>query len=155
FDIFDAGRMAVCTDPNGGAFDVWEPKTMPGTDVDSRLPGAPCWFETLTTDTGRAAEFYSGLFGWAPEPMGPDYTTFKLGTTPVAGMMQIAPEMGAMKPHWGVYFTVTDVDETARRAVDLGGKLCVPVRDIPGVGRFCGITSPQGITFYVIKYLPQ
>src|SRR5258708_26859303 len=26
FDIMDAGRMAVCHDPNGAQFDLWEPK---------------------------------------------------------------------------------------------------------------------------------
>ena len=50
------------------------------------------------------------------------------------------------------YFTVNNADETARDAVDLGAGLCVALRDIPGIGRFCGITSPQGVTFYVIKY---
>ena len=32
-------------------------------------------------------------------------------------MMQITPEMGTMRPHWGTYFTVNDADEAARRAV--------------------------------------
>ena len=50
FDIMDQGRMSVCFDPNGAEFDVWEPKKMLGTDVDSTLHGVPCWFETLTTD---------------------------------------------------------------------------------------------------------
>ena len=155
FDIMDQGRMAVCFDPNGAEFDVWEPKKVHGTDVDSTLHGAPSWFETMTTDVDRATAFYSGLFGWTPEVMpmpGFDYTTFKHGDDYVAGMMQITPEMGAMRPHWGTYFTVNDVDETAREAVRLGAKLCVPVQDVPGVGRFCGITSPQGVTFYVIQY---
>ena len=40
----------------------------------------------------------------------------------------------------------------AREAVTLGGSVCVPLRDIPGVGRFCGLTSPQGVTFYAIEY---
>jgi uncharacterized protein len=156
FDIMEQGRMAVCTDPNGAQFDVWEPKKMQGTDVDSALHGAPCWFETLTNDVDRATEFYSGLFGWTPQVMpmpGYDYTTFKLGDAYVAGLMRITPEMGTMRPHWGTYFTVKDVDETAREAVGLGARLCVPVRDLPGVGRFCGITSPQGVKFYVIKYM--
>jgi predicted enzyme related to lactoylglutathione lyase len=155
FDIMDQGRMAVCTDPNGTEFDVWEPKSFHGTDVDSSLHGAPCWFETLTTDVGRATAFYSGLFGWTPEVMsmpGYDYTVFQLGADLVAGMMQITPEMGNLRPHWGTYFTVNDADEAAQEAVKLGARLCVPVRDIPGVGRFCGITSPQGVTFYVIRY---
>jgi len=155
-DIMDAGRMAVCTDPNGAEFDLWEPKKGQGTDVDSSLHGAPSWFETLTTDVDRAAAFYSGLFGWTPEAMpmpGWTYTTFKLGDGYVAGLMQITPEMGKLKPHWGTYFTVKNADESAQEAVKLGAKLCVPVRDIPGVGRFCGITSPQGVTFYAITYL--
>ena len=155
FDIMEQGRMSVCNDPNGAEFDVWEPKKMHGTDVDSALHGAPCWFETLTNDVDRATTFYSALFGWTPEVMpmpGYDYTTFKLGDAYVAGILQIRPEMGPIRPHWGTYFTVKDVDEAAREAVELGASLCVPVRDIPGVGRFCGITSPQGVTFYAIKY---
>ena len=155
FDVMDAGRMAVCTDPNGAEFDVWEPKTMPGTDADSTLHGAPSWFETVTTDVDRGATFYSSLFGWTPEvvPMpGSNYTAFKLGTEFVAGMEEITPQMGSPRPHWATYFTVNDADEAARQAIDLGAKLCAPVQDIPGVGRFCGITSPQGVTFYVIQY---
>ena len=155
FDVMDQGRMAVCFDPNGARFDVWEPKTMHGTDVDSTLHGAPSWFETMTTDVDRATTFYSGLFGWIPEVMPmPEfqYTTFKNGADHVAGMMQITPEMGELPPHWGTYFTVTDVDATAREAGALGARLCIPVQDVPGIGRFCGITSPQGVTFYVIQY---
>ena len=83
---------------------------------------------------------------------GSNYTTFKHGTTPVAGIMAITPQMGKQRPHWRTYFTVNNADETARDAVDLGAGLCVALRDIPGIGRFCGITSPQGVTFYVIKY---
>jgi uncharacterized protein len=155
FDIMDHGRMACCTDPNGAEFDVWEPKTMPGTDVDSTLHGAPSWFETLTTDVDRATSFYTDLFGWTPEvnhAPGFAYTTFKLGGAYVSGLMPITPQMGNLQPHWGVYFTVTDADATARQALDLGGKLCVPVCAIPGVGRFAGVLSPQGVPFYVIEY---
>lgn len=157
FDIMDAGRMAVCTDPNGAAFDVWEPKKGLGTDADSRQHGVPSWFETLTSDVARATTFYSGLFGWTPEVMAmPDapYTVFKLGDAPVAGLMQILPGMEAARPHWGTYFTVNNVDETAGEAAALGATVCVPPRDIPGVGRFCGITSPQGVVFYAITYVP-
>lgn len=66
--------------------------------------------------------------------------------------MRITPEMGVMRPHWGTYFAVDDADQAARGAVELGATLHVPARDIPDVGRFCGITSPQGVPFYVITY---
>ena len=155
FDIMDQGRMAVCFDPNGAEFDVWEPKASPGTEVDSTLRGAPSWCETLTTDVARATAFYSGLFGWTPEVMetpGLNYTVFKQGTESVAGMLEISPQMGNIPPHWAVYFTVRNADETLRDALDLGAKICMTLKEAPGVGRFCGITSPQGVAFNVIEY---
>jgi predicted enzyme related to lactoylglutathione lyase len=155
FDVMTFGRMAVCVDPNGAAFDVWEPKIGAGTDADTQHPGTPSWFETMTTDVARASAFYTALFGWTAESMRfPDfvYTTFKLGDAYVAGMMAITPQMGAMTPHWGTYFTVADADATAAHAVELGATLCVPAQDVPSVGRFVGITSPQGVTFYAMRY---
>ncbi len=80
------------------------------------------------------------------------YTSFKLEGDYVAGMMPILPNMGEMRPHWGAYFTVLDPDETARLAEGLGATICVPAQDIPDVGRFCGIVSPQGVMFYAIRY---
>ena len=94
-----------------------------------------------------ATKFYTSLFGWKAEPSqipDIDYTTFKLGDKYVAGMMGITPEMGDLKPHWGVYFTVKDVDEAAKEAVKLGGKIMVPPTDIPTVGRFSGIVVAAG-----------
>ena len=41
FDIGEQGRMAVCFDPNGAEFDVWEPREMLGTDVDSPCTAPP------------------------------------------------------------------------------------------------------------------
>jgi uncharacterized protein len=155
FDIKDSGRMAVCYDPNGAAFDVWEPKKMQGFDVDGNVHGAPCWIENLTTDVPRATTFYSALFGWTAEAVelpGFTYTTFKLGGEGAAGMMPILPQMGDLKPHWGTYFTVDDADNAAGEAVRLGATLCVPPQDIPEVGRFAGVISPQGVMFYVIKH---
>ncbi|MFO0825842.1 MAG: VOC family protein [Gemmataceae bacterium] len=158
-DIMDSGRMACCTDPTGARFDLWQPKTKPGTDVDTDLHGATSWFEIITTDPTRAAKFYGDLFGWThetmPLPNAMEYTTFKLDGEFVGGMMKIVPQMGNVPPHWGVYFTVNDADETARQATVLGAKICVPPTDIANVGRFCGITSPQGVSFYAIKYVKR
>jgi len=155
FDIMDQGRMAVLFDPAGANLDVWEPRKGPGMDADSTHHGAPSWFESISTDVPRASKFYCDLFGWTSEEMPmPDfpYTTFKHNGEYVAGMMPVLPHMGKVPSHWAVYFTVKDADEAERAAVKLGGKICVPCMDIPNVGRFCGITSPQGVMFYVIKY---
>lgn len=157
FDVFDQGRMAVCFDPVGAAFDIWEPKLGQGMEADTSLHGATSWFEALTSDVDRARPFYQSLFGWSADtmkiPAGFDYTVFKLGEEFIAGMMPILPDMGPMPPHWGTYFTVRDVDGAAAQAKSLGGTVCVEPQDIPDVGRFAGISSPQGVMFYVIKYL--
>ena len=155
FDIGEQGRMAVCFDPDGAEFDVWEPRKMAGTDAAGSLPGAPSWFEVMTSDAARAASFYAALFGWSPQVVqmpGHPYTTFRLGDDLVAGAMQISPAMGSAAPRWVTYFTVRDADEAARTAAELGGQVTAPPADVPGVGRFCGITSPQGVTFRVLAY---
>lgn len=161
FDIGDAGRLAVCFDPNGVEFDAWQPRTMLGTDVDSREHGAPTWFETLTSDVDRAAEFYGKLFGWTsarvPNPE-MDYRVFALAGEHVGGAMplaqtQLVRTMPNVRPHWTTYFAVEDADAIARDTARLRGTICVPVQDIPNIGRFCGVTSPQGVTFFVLQYV--
>jgi predicted enzyme related to lactoylglutathione lyase len=155
-DIEEQGRMAVCHDPNGANFDIWEPKKMSGTDADSSLHGSPSWSETLTTDVDKAREFYCNLFGWSAEVKhmpGMDYTVFRNEGTDIAGLMAIPhPDI---PPHWGTYFTVNDANEAARVAQENGATIFVPPMDIPGIGRFCGIISPQGVRFFAIKYLPR
>jgi uncharacterized protein len=155
FDIMEQGRIGVCYDPNGANIDVWQPKAMHGTEVDTDLQGAPSWFETMTTNVELAKKFYTEWFGWTSEdsPMpGFNYTTFKLAGQPVAGMMPITPEMGKISPYWGVYFTVKDAEASEREAVKLGAKSCMSMKSVSGVGHFCGLSSPQGVPFVIIQY---
>lgn len=155
FDVGPTGRMAECYDPTGANVDLWQPRDGKGTDVDESLHGAPSWFELVTPDPALAQPFYEQLFGWKGDVfpgMEPPYTTFSLGERMVAGMMALTPDMVGVPPHWMPYFTVTDADATAREAAKLGAELYVPVADAPGVGRFCGITSPQGVHFMVMQY---
>ena len=155
-DIGEQGRMAVCHDPNGANFDIWEPKRMLGTDADSSQPGGPSWSEMLTTDVAKAREFYCSLFGWTADVKqmpGMEYTVFRNHGADIAGMMAVPhPDI---PPHWGTYFTVKDVDKAAKTVKELGGTIFVPPMDIPEIGRFCGLISPQGVRFYAIKYLPR
>ncbi len=155
FDVGPAGRMADCHDPNGANIDLWQPGQSQGMEADSTQHGVPSWFETMTSDTDRATKFYTELFGWTAEENavpGMQYTSFTLGGEYVAGMMQITPDMPPMPSHWGTYFTVTNADQAAQAAAALGGTVFIPVSDIPGTGRFCGIVSPQGVRFYLLEY---
>ena len=116
------------------------------------------WNELMTTDAAKAGEFYTKLLGWTtqdmPMPSG-TYTLFKQGDDMVGGMMQITQEMGPVPPMWGGYITVANVDESAKKAEQLGAKIIVPPMDIPTVGRFCTIADPTGSAVSLITYLPR
>ena len=118
-----------------------------------REQGALSWFELTTPDLPAARVFYTRLFGWTTEPwVGEgDYTLVKVGGKEVAGMAPARSDRP--KPcGWGVYVTVTDVDQTACLAEELGGRVLVQPMDIPKVGRFCVIQDPQGGVISAITY---
>jgi len=128
-----------------------------GTAMDPmKTHGAFSWAELMTGDPAKASEFYGSLLGWKIEPMQmPDgmYHVVKVGDTPVAGMMQTPAQASGMPPTWGCYVTVDNVDATVARAAQLGGKVCHPPTDIPGVGRFAVIMDPQGAALNLITYV--
>lgn len=123
-----------------------------------RRQGAFSWCELMTHDLAGAKAFYSALFGWETKewdgPGGANYTLVKVAGKEAGGMMKIPPENADMPPMWGIYVTVSDVDQTAKTAEELGGRVLVPPRDIPAVGRFCVIQDPQGAVISAITFLP-
>ncbi len=119
-----------------------------------KQPGAFSWNELMTSDIQGAKSFYSKLFNWTLKDMDMDmpYTIAKAGEQEIAGLMPMPPEAGEMPPMWGAYVTVENVDESAKQAKALGGKVLMDPRDIPEVGRFCVISDPQGATLSLITY---
>ncbi|MBD3335152.1 MAG: VOC family protein [Candidatus Eisenbacteria bacterium] len=120
--------------------------------------GAFGWIELMTTDREAATNFYTSLFGWETEeyPMeGMHYTVVKVGGEPVGGIMKMPREIQGMPPVWSVYVTVNDVDATAKRVQELGGKILRPPADIPDVGRFCVLQDPQGGTICAMQYVKE
>lgn len=120
-----------------------------------RQQGAISWFELKAQDVDGAEEFYTRLFGWTTEPWlasGDRYSLIKVAGKQVGGICEARAESGPAM--WGIYVTVTDVDATAQRVVELGGKVLVAPRDIPRVGRFSIIEDPQGAVISIITYLP-
>jgi predicted enzyme related to lactoylglutathione lyase len=122
---------------------------------DALKHGAFGWFELMTTDTGEAGKFYADLFGWEtmeyPMP-GMNYTVLKVNGDDVAGIMPMPPECEGMPPAWSIYITVEDVDATAAKVGELGGKILKPPTDIPDVGRFCVLSDPRGAVICAITY---
>jgi len=153
-DIPDVGRSAVLKDPEGVIFAVIS-FLRPSKEPENPL-FTICWRELMVRDTARAAAFYAQVAGWTTRvmPMGEmgDYTIFLAGEAQVGGMMAISPEMGGAPSMWTPYVAVPDVDERAAAVAGLGGMVCVPCMDVPGVGRFCTVTDPAGAALALITF---
>jgi predicted enzyme related to lactoylglutathione lyase len=179
FDVMDAGRMAVLTDPEGAAFSVWQAKAHKGAQIVNE-PGSLNFNGLGTRDAEGAKSFYGSVFGWEALGVGggvemwrlPGYGEFLEQSTPglreqmaasgapegfadvVATLNPIADEEPGVPAQWSVTFAVEDADATAERAAELGGKVLVPAFDAPWV-RMTVITDPQGATFTASKFVPE
>jgi len=81
---------------------------------------------------------------------GADYTIFHIAHEhPAGGMVKLDEAHAGVRPHWLVYFAVSDCDATTMVAAENGGKVVVPPTDIPP-GRFSVLSDPQGAVFGVM-----
>jgi predicted enzyme related to lactoylglutathione lyase len=123
-------------------------------EVTSHAPGAFSWVELATTDQNAAKGFYGKLFGWTfrDEPIGPGevYMTFQLAGRPVAAAYTLdSKRHPGVPPHWMVYVATADADETARRTVELGGKVETAPFDVMELGRMAVLSDPTGAALSV------
>jgi uncharacterized protein len=125
------------------------------TDFDKHAAGTFVWPELATTDQKAGVAFYSTLFGWGlnEQPMSPGdvYSMFTVRGREVAAAYTMRPEerQHGMPPHWNSYVSVDNVDETARRAPELGGKIIAPPFDVMDAGRMAVLQDPTGAIFQV------
>jgi predicted enzyme related to lactoylglutathione lyase len=94
-------------------------------------------------DPARAKRFYTGLFGWTaeelPMPEGGTYTFLKSAGEGIGGMMK-----SDHAPHWLVYIDVLDAAAATKRARDLGAKVEVDCKEVPGRGVMSIFVDPNG-----------
>jgi predicted enzyme related to lactoylglutathione lyase len=180
FEVMEAGRMAVCSDPEGAVFYLWQAKQHKGARIVNQ-PGS-LNFNGLNTRHAEAAKsFYGSVFGWETLSVGgaaemwrlPGYGDFLEQSDPglrermaetagapegfedvVAALNPITENQPEVPAHWSVTFAVDDADATAETAADLGGEVVVPPLDAPWV-RLTVITDPQGATFTASKFVPE
>lgn len=153
FDVFDMGRMAVCVDPGGAQFSVWESINHIGAQLINQ-PGTLTWNELNTRDPAGAGPFYSAALGLEPreiEGSQPQYTEWLVAGEPVAGMLTIDDSWPADTPsHWMTYFNVESADATVARVIELGGVVLAPPFPA-GPGVVAVVQDPQGAVFAIIE----
>ncbi|MGA5873554.1 VOC family protein [Streptomyces cinereoruber] len=151
-DAGEAGRMAICSDPTGAVFGIWQAEEHHGT-ATAGPPGTPVWNELLTYETS-IGKFYRTVFGFELEPADPpgdDYATLFVDGTPVASLHGVGDALPRDRgPHWMTYFEVADVDAAARLVVELGGRVLSPPRD-GTAGRLALVADPEGAVFTLVR----
>jgi len=103
-----------------------------------------------TTDVPAATAFYSGIFGWTVEDLGPQaggYGLIRQGGRQVAGIGPATdPDRGTS---WSLYFATDNADETATKVESNGGKVIVAPMDVMDQGRMAVFMDPAGAFFSV------
>jgi predicted enzyme related to lactoylglutathione lyase len=179
FDVMDAGRMAVFTDPEGAAFCVWQAKEHKGARIVNEH-GSLNFNGLNTRNMDGAKSFYGSVFGWTTLALpggaemwtlsgyGDHLESFHPGLRKqvaevggpegfedvVASINPIPDDQPDTPPHWSVTFAVDDADVTGAKATELGGDVIVPPFDAPWV-RMTIIKDPQGATFIASKFVPE
>jgi len=169
-DVGEAGRMAVCADPAGAAFSIWQPNRHRGATVVNE-PGSLNFNDLHTNDAEGARAFYGAVFGWDLLEGGmwalPAYGDFLEERNP--GTRERVAQFGGPSrfeevvatllridgpARWGVTFAVEDADATAARAAELGGTVLIAPVDAPWV-RTTVIADPAGAVFTASKFVPE
>jgi predicted enzyme related to lactoylglutathione lyase len=178
FDVMAAGRMAVCTDPEGAMFCVWQAGQQRGAQIVNE-PVSLTFNGLATRDLESAKAFYGAIFGWSTLDLGgaqmwtlPGYGDYLERDNPglrervaeaggpagfedaVASINPISDDEPDTPPHWSVTFSIDDPEAIAAKAAELGGRVIAEPFDAPW-SRLTVIADPQGATFIGSKFAPE
>jgi len=153
-DVYNLGRMAVLQDPIGAVFSLWQAGTRSGFGIKG-FPGTFCVADLSTADQDGASRFYEQLFGWRigkeDEVSAHNYYHLFNHDEFIGGILPPAFRNPGTPSHWQIYLLVSDCDEAAARAKNLGAKLYMPPMKIEDIGRMAVMADPQGAAFSIFE----
>ncbi|GAB3484747.1 VOC family protein [Nocardiopsis coralliicola] len=179
-DVPGVARAALCADPEGAVFGLWQAAGMGGAH-EVNAPGTWSFSSLTTPDTDAAAAFYAAVFGWEVQPAGPGGVPTRLvllagygdflerHVDPQIRARQAAGgvpprfedavawiEQGAGPARWEMSFAAADADAVAVRAEVAGGSTVEPIVD-EGWMKHGVLRDPGGIPFAVgeFRHPPQ
>ncbi len=111
--------------------------------------GRFCWVDRAATDAGSAKTFYEKLFGWTSHEQpanGGSFTRLRLSNQDIGSIYQLRDALleHGIPSHWTPYVRVTDVNDTVRRAVSLGGTVIAHPFVVSGIARIALILDSVG-----------
>jgi predicted enzyme related to lactoylglutathione lyase len=141
-DAGPGGRLAVCEDPQGAPFRLWQARAREGAQVMD-VPGAWSLSDLHAPDPAAARRFYRTVFGWeVDEHRGAG--VFRLpGPDDVVAGFSPSDE----NARWWVRFAVADRDAAAARAEELGGRVLSSTD--AAEARDAVVADPHGAVFQI------
>ena len=121
------------------------------TEFTAHRPGTVSWVELATTDQKAGVAFYRDLFDWEviDQPIGPTEAVLDVPDARPRGGRRVTRS----EPTSGTRCALAleslrdggeQVDESARRAQELGGTLLAPPFDVMDAGRMAVVQDPTG-----------
>jgi len=155
-DVEPRGRMAVVSDPYGAVFALVRTANGDPAVTEAR-ENEWLWTELWTTDVAGSEAFYAELAGLGTTNMDTElapngYTAFTRGGELVGGILEY--KVDGVRPNWLPYVRVRDVDDTAARALELGGTVLIPPDPNVRSGSAALIADPSGAAFVVQEWTP-
>ena len=148
------GTHALFRDPQGAVFGVLQSATgdPPDSEVDD---GDFFWVDLLTTEPGKAADFYQGLAGYElseePTDTGGTRIVLAAGGYARAGVAPLPP--GVKQPGWLPYILVDDVAATLQAVRKAGGKVLVNPRQQLLGGNLAVIADPSRGVLGIVNWV--
>ncbi len=107
-------------------------------------------FEVMSKDGKKAQEFYGNLFGWKVNVVEGGYgmvdTGVKMGIN--GGIGQVTENLA---PHTVFYVQVEDVQGHLDKAVSMGARVVMPLREIPDMVTYAQFADPDGNVIGLVK----
>ena len=115
--------------------------------------GSISWRDLTVADADAIRDFYAKVVGWTHSPveMGgySDYCMNRPDGVTEAGICFARGPNAKLPPQWLMYITVADVAASAKKCVELGGKILDGPRSV-GEHTFCVIQDPAGAVAGII-----
>ena len=124
-------------------------------------------FEMPADDKKRMKEFYSKVFGWQLQQLGPEMGDYVLAGTTETDDKQMPLEKGRinggfyqrtddpLSKHPSVVISVKNVEESMKKVKSHGGKILGDPQDIPGVGKWVSFLDTEGNRVSMIQANPR
>jgi predicted enzyme related to lactoylglutathione lyase len=117
-------------------------------------------WELMSKDPAKVADFYARIFDWKVTHMPQHH--YRLVETGAEGEMRginggiVKPDQeGPWPGNMLFYVLVDDLAGYRRKIVSAGGKIHVESQKVPGMGKFCLFTDPEGRMMGLWKAKPR